>query len=121
MRRLPERCRIWVTLLAVICAGASCSSRVASTCETDSPSALMPKSFDSIRIGMTKAEAEAILGPPDYSPIDGQYYFSTGGDCEVAPDRMASCGFIIEYRDHSKSPGEDTGRIVECRWGGIGE
>jgi hypothetical protein len=110
-----------LVLMALGAVGASSSPKVGSVCESDGPLSLRPKSYDSIRIGMTRAKVEGILGSPDYSPIDGQDYSSTDGECEVAPGRTAGCGYIIEYRDYSKTPLKDTGRVVECSWGAIGE
>lgn len=100
----------------------SCSSTgPGEHCESTGPADLRPKSFASIRIGMARTEVHGFLGAPDYSPIEGQDYHSTPGECELEPGRTASCGFVIEYRDTSKDPAPDTGRIVECRWGAIGE
>jgi len=118
--RFPKQLALAI-LIAVAAAGAASAPKVGSLCESDGPLSLRPKSYDSIHIGMTRAQVEGILGSPDYSPIDGQDYFSTHGECEVAPGRTAGCGFVIEYRDYSKSPLRDTGRVVECSWGGIGE
>ena len=36
----------------------------------------MPAKVKRIHIGMPKAELEALLGEADYSPTDGQYYFT---------------------------------------------
>lgn len=90
-------------------------------CESNGPSKLRPPSYDAIRIGMTRERVQRILGSPDYSPVEGLDYYSTGGDCEIEPGRSTSCGFVISYRDDSKDPPRDTGRIVECSWGAIGE
>ena len=70
---------------------------------------------------MTRAQVERVLGREKYSPIDGQDYFSTEGDCEVEPGVMASCGYVIEYRDYADDLVRDTGRVMSCDWGGIGE
>lgn len=90
-------------------------------CDLGKPESLKPKTFSSIRIGMTRAQVERILGKEKYSPIDGQDYFGTAGECEVEPGIMAACGYVIEYRDYSVDPARDTGRVMSCRWGGIGE
>jgi hypothetical protein len=76
---------------------------------------------------MSKAEVDAILGPPDHSPIVGQYYHSTGGDCDWDGARelgKAPCGYVVDYRGESFNHSEgmtDADRLVSCGWGGIGE
>lgn len=110
-----------VTLSLLCCCLAQSSGTVGPICADDGPRHLRPKTINSIRIGMTRARVEAILGEPDYSPVDGQYYFSTPGDCEMVPGVAAGCGYIIDYRDFSKDPVRDTGRVTGCSWGGIGE
>ena len=94
-------------------------------CEITSPNDSVPESIHRIHQGQPKAEVDAILGTPDYSPTEGQYYHSTGGDCElVDADRRAACGYIVEYRgehfDSSKGM-TDQDRLEGCSWGGIGE
>jgi hypothetical protein len=107
--------------LLVIAGCATPAAELGALCELEGPESLKPKTFGSIRIGMTRAQVERVLGREKYSPIDGQDYFSTAGDCEVEPGVMASCGYVIEYRDYSKEPVRDTGRVMSCSWGGIGE
>ena len=100
---------------------ASPSASPATPCESDGPIQLRPATFASIHVGMTRSQVNLVLGRPDYSPGVGQDYFYTGGKCEVAPGHMAGCGYVIEYRDYSKTPLRDTGRVMSCGWGGIGE
>jgi hypothetical protein len=110
-----------VAFLVVGAAGAPSSEGSGPVCESDGPLQLRPQTFDRIRIGTARAEVEHILGSPDYSPARGQDYFSTPGECEVEPGRKTGCGFVIDYRDYSANPSPDTGRVVKCRWGAIGE
>jgi hypothetical protein len=74
---------------------------------------------------MTKVELERVLGEADYSPVDGQFYFSTGGDCPLEDaGRDAPCGVVADFR---RSTNEATAETVltdslqSCWWGGIGE
>jgi len=89
-------------------------------CTSRGNEALKPSTFASIHLGMTRAQVERILGKEKYSPIDGQDYYSTEGECEVEPGIMGSCVFVIEYRDVATSS-RDTGRVTGCFWGGVGE
>ena len=97
------------------------SERTGSACTSDGPESLKPASFSSIHVGMTRTQVERILGKPDHTPIDGQDYFGTPGECEVEPGYMGQCIFVIEYRDDSKPRRRDTGRVTGCYWGGVGE
>jgi hypothetical protein len=97
------------------------AASVGAHCELNGPAELRPATLATIRIGMTREQVREILGPPDYSPVDGQDYHSTPGECELETGRMAPCGYVIEYRDYSSATAENTGRVVECRWGAIGE
>ena len=80
---------------------------------------------------MRYAEAVDVLGEPDYSPTEGQYYHSTGEHCTTDGGPDAPCGFVLEYRiiEYGGSNGisvklpdniEDY-RLQSCSWGGIGE
>ena len=94
----------------------------AAGCRIEGPSQLLPESVTRIRIGMSKADLESILGAADYSPAEGLYYFSTGGDCPVGETtRIVSCGVVAEFRGvHSDDKGEQ-GRLHSCWWGAIAE
>lgn len=53
--------------------------------------------------GLPRVEVERLLGEPDYSPIDGQYYYGSappppGGD-HGEPE--APVGLVVDYRDAS--------------------
>ena len=118
MRGAKTLCLVALVLMV------GCATPVPETgapCESDGPESLKPETFSSIHIGMTRAQVERVLGKQKYSPIDGQDYFSTPGRCEVDPEHMAPCGYVIEYRDFSKDPAKDTGRVMSCSWGGVGE
>ncbi|MGD8912878.1 MAG: hypothetical protein PVI97_06705 [Candidatus Thiodiazotropha sp.] len=69
--------------------------------------------------GMGRMEVERLLGEPDYSPIDGQYYYSS--DRSVYSDDQAkdvNLGLVVDYRDVN---GEITERLHEFWLGPIGE
>lgn len=73
-----------------------------------------------LRLGMTRAEVEKLLGPPDYSPIDGQYYYHTS-DRQTAEG--VPIGLVVDYRRTNVRTGEEiaTG-LLESFWiGPIGE
>lgn len=81
-------------------------------CRIEGPADSVPDAVGELRLGMSKAEVERHLGPADYSPVEGQYYFSTGGDCPLDDEgREASCGVVAEFRPD----------LASCWWGAIGE
>src|SRR5690606_9972180 len=94
----------------------------AAGCRIEGPSQLLPESVTRIRIGMSKADLESILGAADYSPAEGLYYFSTGDDCQVGETTcIVSCGVVAEVRGvHSDERGEQ-GRLHSCWWVAIAE
>lgn len=111
-----------LTLIAVCLVG--CKGETTTVgCSIDGPKHLMPENVGRIRLGMSRAELESVLGEGAYSPIDGQFYFSTGGDCPLEDtDLMAPCGVVAEFRDYSGA-GDPvlTDSLQACWWGGIGE
>ena len=117
-----------LSMFATVAVLAGCESVVSTSpafCEITSPNDPVPETFQRIHGGQRKSEIDAILGTPDYSPTEGQYYHSTGGDCElVDADRRAPCGYVLEYRgkrfDSAKGM-TDQDRLESCSWGAIGE
>jgi hypothetical protein len=73
-----------------------------------------------LRLGFARAEVERLLGPPDYSPIDGLYYYA-------AADRRTpegtTIGLIVEYRRLNVRSGEEvvSGRLESFTLGPIAE
>jgi len=73
-----------------------------------------------LRLGMARAEVERLLGKPDYSPIEGQYYYA-------AADRRTPegtpVGLIVEYRRMNVRAGREilSGRLESFTPGPIGE
>ena len=113
------------TVVALVAGCVTAGGPGVSFCEVTSPHDPVPESIQRILRGQRKSEVEAIIGAPDYSPTEGQYYHSTGGDCElVDADRRAPCGYILEYRGEHFDPAKGTtnqDRLESCSWGAIGE
>jgi hypothetical protein len=111
-----------LTLLALCFAGCHANTKPVG-CSIEGPAHLIPEKVRRIQLGMSKAALEHLLGEADYSPSEGQFYFSTGGDCPLEDtDRLAACGIVAEFRDYRN--GSDavlTESLQSCRWGGIGE
>src|SRR5690606_3628619 len=55
----------------------------AERCWIHGPEQLMLAAAKRVQPGMSMAELERLLGVADYSPSEGQFYFSTGGDCPL--------------------------------------
>ena len=72
-----------------------------------------------LHLGMPRIEVERLLGKPDYSPIEGQFYYSS--------DRKTSAGtpvgLIVEYRitDPRTAEVTVTGKLESLFLGPIGE
>jgi hypothetical protein len=115
------------TLLVILFVSACAQRNVPSSafCEIDSPNDRPPDTISRIHRGQTKTEVESVLGEPDYSPTEGVYYHSTGGDCEFGELRSrVPCGYVVSYRSvHSDSTKGMTekGVLAGCSWGGIAE
>ena len=72
-----------------------------------------------LHLGMSRAEVERLLGKPDYSPIDGQYYYSSDRRTESG----TPIGLIVEYRitDPRTATVTATGKLESFFLGPIGE
>lgn len=93
----------------------------AAGCRVEGPGELMPPAVKQVRLGMAQGELESVLGLADYSPADGVFYFSTGGDCPLEEGgRVAPCGLVAEFRDYSRD-GAVMQSLQSCWWGAIGE
>jgi len=73
--------------------------------------------------GMERSEVEELLGEADYSPIDGQYYYSSdrqvAGNGQKQLTQIAlTVGLVVEYRDEQ---GKLTGQVQKFWLGNIGE
>lgn len=47
-----------------------------------------------LKLGMPRSEVESLLGEPDYSPIEGQYYYSSNRKNAEG----VILGLVVEYR-----------------------
>ena len=61
------------------------------------------RNYDSLKIlhnqlyiGMPRAEVESLLGEPDYSPIDGQYYYASDRTVDWG-DSTATYTLVVVY------------------------
>lgn len=108
--------------LVAVCITACTAQPPSAGCTIQGPQERVPEQVQRVRLGMTRAELEALLGPADYSPTEGQFYFSTGGDCPLeGSDRLASCGVVAEFRDYGSGDAVLTESLRSCWWGAIGE
>jgi hypothetical protein len=74
-----------------------------------------------LKVGMPRAKVEEILGEPDYSPVEGQYYYSSNRE----NSKGVIVGLVVEYR-RTEYRGSDihtaiTGRLESFRLMAIGE
>jgi outer membrane protein assembly factor BamE (lipoprotein component of BamABCDE complex) len=52
--------------------------------------------------GMQRKQVENLLGEPDYSPVNGQYYYSSDQSSYVEEqERQISIGLVVDYRDNN--------------------
>ena len=70
-----------------------------------------------LELGMPRDQVEGLLGPPEYSPIDGQVYYGSDARDE-SRDPPATIGLVLDYRD---STGTDRGTLQSIRLGPIRE
>lgn len=72
-----------------------------------------------LRKGMARTEVKALLGEADYSPIEGQdYYSSDRSERAPATEMEQPVGLVVEYRDEQ---GKVTGQLQQFELGRIGE
>lgn len=110
-------------LLFLIIALVGCSS---SPLENASRQYQSDKEYKSLKVihghlskGMARNEVERLLGEPDYSPTDGQYYYSSSlSEYSKEQERETPVGLIVDYRDKS---GAITSTLREFSFGPIGE
>jgi outer membrane protein assembly factor BamE (lipoprotein component of BamABCDE complex) len=77
--------------------------------------------YNSLSTGMSRTEVDNLLGEPDHSPIDGQYYYLSDRKEPPEPGMdniKVPVGMVISYRDKS---GQITDKIQEISFGPIGE
>lgn len=74
-----------------------------------------------LRKGMARSKVIDLLGEPDYSPLAGQYYYSSDRRETVQhgkKEMQIPVGLIIDYRDEQ---GRVTKRLQTFQLGRIGE
>lgn len=104
-----------------LCFSACQTTPSAEGCRIEGPSERTPQQVKQVRLGMSPKALEALLGPADYSPTDGVFYFSTGGECPLEEgERVAPCGLVAGFRDYHHE-GAFTDTLQSCWWGAIGE
>lgn len=107
-------------LLLVIIPGCHSQDQPGS-CRIEGPRQLLPEEVERIHLGMDKVDLEALLGQPDYSPVGGQYYFSTGGACPLDEERSAPCGVVADFRNYTGGESLLMDSLQSCWWGAIAE
>ncbi len=71
--------------------------------------------------GMEQGAVEELLGEPDYSPIEGQYYYSSElRKIEIRGEEQVevSVGLIVDYRNEQ---GILTDKLQSFQMGSLGE
>ncbi len=113
-------------ILAALMSFSTCASRTESL---SSLSASFQKNHDGrslngllghLRLGLPQAEVERLLGKPDYSPIEGQFYYSTS---DLKTGEGTPLGLIVEYRSLNVRTGEMllTRKLESVYFGPVGE
>lgn len=114
------------TYVALICIYIAACTNNLSLIEDASARYKLDKNYTSLKVifkslhkGMDRQSVERLLGEPDYSPIDGQYYYSSDGTSSMeAQGREVDLGLVVDYRDPE---GAVTESLYECWLGPIGE
>ena len=123
---MPDHSRWLLRLLCfVMLLLAACACQAQETLEASS-SYKAKKDYASLAVlvkhlrkGMARTEVEALLGEADYSPIEGQDYYSSDRR-ELVPETSAkqTVGLIVEYRNEQ---GRLTAQLQQFELGLIGE
>lgn len=106
-------------LMAVIWGGFSCSSaeklppyirEAGESFQKHRDYASLKTLVEYLRPGMTEAEVKRLLGEPDYSPIDGQYYYAS--DSTDATTGFV-LGAVVQYTRRDSTHPEASPWILE--------
>lgn len=97
---------LFITLLILFIIG--CYAGLSSI-ENDSAKYRHDKDYKSLEVifknlykGMQRNEVERLLGEPDYSPIDGQYYYSSNKSVySKIQERKVPFGLVVDYRNRN--------------------
>jgi outer membrane protein assembly factor BamE (lipoprotein component of BamABCDE complex) len=118
-------CRITVMCLFLLLFSIGCTDnslkQASVSYKTNHDYASLKVIFNSLSTGMSRSEVVNLLGEPDHSPNDGQYYYLS--DRKESPEPgmdniKVPVGMIISYRDKN---GQITDKIKEISFGPIGE
>jgi hypothetical protein len=123
---MKARVFVFLVLLAALGCEAHRPSLRSTACRIEGPKRLAPDELQRIHLGMSKTELEGVLGQADYSPLDGQFYFGTGGECPLdGTGREAPCGVVADFNrtTYGATTIETvvTDSLQSCWWGAIGE
>jgi len=124
---LPNRKRVsMLLLLFIVLTGIACTDCTGRDQESEQveragSSYRIHKDYVSLELiskhlhrGMSRSEVESLLGEADYSPIEGQYYYSSdrreavGSEQEQDTQMTVPVGLVVEYLDDQ---GELTGQL----------
>ncbi len=114
---------LYILLFAALLVG--CYAGLSSI-ENDSAKYKHDKDYTSLEVlyknlskGMHRNEVERLLGEPDYSPLNGQYYYSSDRSVYAKDQkREVPVGLIVDYRNKN---GLITEMLQEFWLGPIGE
>lgn len=115
--------RLYIVLLTVLLVG--CYTGL-SPIENAGAEYRLDRSYKSLEViyknlspGMQRKEIERLLGEPDYSPGDGQDYYSSDRSVYVEEqEREVVVGLVVDYQDKN---GAVTETLQEFWLGPIGE
>jgi outer membrane protein assembly factor BamE (lipoprotein component of BamABCDE complex) len=106
-------------LLAGCPGGLSPTEEASASYKQNKDYASLEQIYSKLSNGMQRMEVERLLGEPDYSPIDGQYYYSTDrSDYSEEQKREVAAGLVVDYRDKN---GDVTDTLQEYWLGVIAE
>ena len=97
----------------------------AGVCLIEGPLHLVPRQLDQLHLGLSKSAVDRIMGAPSQSPMAGQYYYPTGGQCPLgapAAQLSAPCGLVADFVvQDADDPSQmvETGKLDRCWWGAI--
>lgn len=119
--------------LDVAASNADCRQRAQRTSARRSPVALASASykqrgdaasllilFGHLKVGMPRKDVERLLGRPNYSPTEGQYYYGSDASCSHDVENpSAPCGVVVDYRKPPEYT--PTEYLQSCWFGAIAE
>lgn len=108
-----------LVLLLTACAGSTTLQAASEKYKTERDYHSLQVIYQHLEKGMPKAEVDRLLGKPDYSPTDGQYYYSSDKrEYSDVQKRAIVVGLIVDYHNEDF---EVTDKLQEYSLGPIGE